>query len=118
MNTQFTHNDLVKAKRRALRLKVWFKLEKVERSILELSIKCIKTIVKNKLLTNILQKIVNEINSHTFKAKARKIGYELALRQVKAAIQSGCKRAQEWLNDEGYITYLGVQYLNTPSTYQ
>jgi len=118
MNTQITHNDLMKVKRRALRLKVWFKLEKLERSILELSLKCIKTIVKNKVLISILQKILNKINNHTFKAKARKIGYELALKQVKAAIQSGCKRAQEWLNDEGYITYLGVQYLNTPSAYQ
>ena len=60
---------LLKIKRKAIRLKAWYKLNNIERAIIDLTIKCvnkIKSIKLKNIILNILNKI-KEIFENNFK---------------------------------------------------
>jgi len=113
-----TRDELIKAKRFALRLKIWYKLEKAIRSIVDLSIRVIKVRVKSHMLNEVLQGILLEIMGHKFSWRARRIGLRLALRRVKLAISWGYAEALEWLRNGSYTIFLGANYINSPEAYQ
>jgi len=113
-----SREDLIRAKRLALRLKVWYKLERASRSIVDLSIGVIKLQVKSRTLNEMLRKILLKIMEHTFSWRAKKIGLELALRQVGVALSWGLEGALKWLQDEAYVIFLGVNHINNPGAYK
>ena len=112
-------NALRDVKLKALRRRVWFKLSVEERSIIDLTIKCVRK-VRSRILNNILTKIVIKILNlaEDLFLKAMSIGIEMARRYVAQALRWGYVNALSWLRDEAYIFYLGISYINTPPTYK
>jgi len=107
----------------ALRRRVWFKaLSRVERLIVELTVRVVRrvrSIQLAKALLNIADKLQNWINSmKTFKEIALEAGLRMAKRMVKVAVKLNVEKAYEWLNDQAYVFYLGVSYLNTSKVYR
>jgi len=106
-------------KLKALRRRVWFKLSLEERSIIELTIKCVKK-VRSRILNNVLAKIITKILNlaEDVFLKAMSIGVEVAGRYVAQALRWGYVKALSWLRDEAYIFHLGLTWINTPPTYR
>jgi len=103
---------------KALRRRVWFKLSLEERSIIDLTIRCVRR-VRSRVLSNVLTKIVVKILNlvEDVFLKAMSIGVEVARRYVAQALRWGYVNALSWLRDEAYIFHLGISYINTPPTY-
>jgi len=110
-----TRQDLVKIKSRAIRTRVWFKnLSKMERAIINLTIKCVEK-VRSLTLQSCLSSIVCKIREaleNCFLVKAEKIGRQLVENLSSVAWKWGNKTASNWKRDEGFIIYLGVNSLN------
>jgi len=104
---------------KALRSRIWFKLSIEERSIIDLTIKCVKKVrsrVLRNVLTNIMLKILNLVEDISI--KALEIGFMIARRYVFQALKWGYAKALSWLKDEAYIFHLGISCINTPPTYK
>ena len=104
---------------KALRRRVWFKLSIEERSIIDLTIKCVKY-VRSRILNNVLTKIIIKILdlAEDLLLKSMNVGIEIAKRYVSQALRWGYINALSWLRDEAYIFHLGISYINTPPTYK
>jgi hypothetical protein len=111
-----TREGLEGLRRRALRSKAWFRLERVERAVVELTIKVVKR-VKNATLAGIIFGIADKLRQWmkpSLKEVALSIGRPLAKRISCVAESWGNHEAEKWLRDPGFILYLGVSWLNTP----
>jgi hypothetical protein len=111
-----TREGLEGLRRRALRSKAWFRLERVERAVVELTIKVVDR-VKNATLAGIILRIADKLRrwiKPSFKEVALSIGRPLAERISCVAEAWGNHEAKEWLKDPGFILYLGISWLNTP----
>ena len=111
-----TREGLEALRRRALRSKAWFRLERVERAVVELTIKVVER-VKNATLAGIILRIVDKLRQWmkpSLKEVALSIGRPLAERIARVAEAWGNHEAKKWLKDPGFILYLGVSWLNTP----
>jgi hypothetical protein len=111
-----TREGLEALRRRALRSKAWFRLERVERAVVELTIKVVER-VKNATLAGIILRIVDKLRQWmkpSLKEVALSIGRPLTERIARVAEAWGNHEAKEWLKDPGFILYLGVSWLNTP----
>ncbi|MEM3150734.1 MAG: hypothetical protein QXT49_07085 [Candidatus Nezhaarchaeales archaeon] len=107
----------------ALRRRVWFKaLSKVERLIVDLTVRVVsrvRSIQLAKALSSIANKLQEWLSSRkTFKEMALEAGLKVAKRIVKVAVKLNVEKAYEWLNDQAYVFYLGVSYLNTSKVYR
>jgi hypothetical protein len=111
-----TRNDLVKIKTRALRSHLWFKtLSKIERSIIDLTIRCVTTIRSQTLqnaLVNIACKITRALDDR-FLPRAEKIGRKLAESLSNIGQKWGNKTASNWKTDRNFSRCLGVNHLNS-----
>lgn len=111
-----TRNDLVRIKTRALRTHLWFKnLSKVERGIIDLTIRCVTTIRSQTLqnaLVNITYKITKALDDR-FLSRAEKIGRKLAQNLGNIGQKWGNKTASSWKTDKNFSTCLGVNHLNS-----
>jgi hypothetical protein len=111
-----TREGLEGLRRRALRSKAWFRLERVERAVVELTIKVVDR-VKNATLARIIFGIADKLRQWmkpSLKEVALSIGRPLAEKAARIAEAWGNHEAKEWLRDLGFILYLGVSWLNTP----
>lgn len=119
--SHLTRDELMTLKAKALRRKAWFKLSRLERAIVNLTIKVVEKARSStlaKAITQIAMKLHSWIsNRKTFKERALEAGSLVAERVVEAGLKLGVKNAYEWLNDKAYVFYLGVAYLNTPRIY-
>jgi hypothetical protein len=110
-NRQYLNN----IKTQALRAKVLFKtLSRVERAILNLTIRCVEK-VRSPTLENALSTIISKITEaleNRFLVKAERIGREKAEKLGDAAQKWGNKTASNWKTDKNFIIYLGVDSLN------
>jgi len=110
-----TREGLVSFKRKALRRRVWFRaLSKIERGIVDLTIRCVDRVRSWKLAL-----IIGRIRCKIFKAlrsrfleKAETAGYDLAERVSMIAVSWGYTEASSWKRDIGFVRYLGVNALN------
>jgi len=104
---------------KALRRRLWFKLSLEERSIIDLTIRCVRR-VRSRVLSNVLTRIVVKILNlvEDIIPKAMEIGIEVARRYVAQALRWGYINALIWLRDEAYIFHLGISCINTPPTYK
>jgi len=109
----------MKIKVRALRRRVWFRvLSRVERAIVDLTIRCVERVRSHSLeetLFNIVKKIWKTLEPE-FLEKAEKIGREIARKFCSLASEWGNPTASTWTHDLNYVRFLGVNALNGAST--
>jgi len=108
--------DLAKIKSRALRARVWFRaLSKVERAILDLTIKCVENVRSRVLegtISTIISKILQSLED-AFLVRAERIGRDIAETLCAIAERWGNKASSTWECDKCFIKFLGVNALNT-----
>jgi len=106
-----TRQSLITIKVRALRRKIWFRaLSKVERSIVDLTIRCVDN-VRSPVLLTIVSSIVNKILKTLrkgFLETVEKIGREVAERVYTVALYWGNASASDWKHDLDFVRFLGV----------
>jgi len=111
-----TRQDLMKIKSRALRTRVWFRaLSKVERAIVDLTVRCVEN-VRSTTLARTISTIVDKILQcleQDFMKRAERIGHEIAERLCTLGTRWGNKASSSWKFDRRFIEFLGVNALNT-----
>ncbi len=110
-----TRQDLQRIKSRALRAKVWFRsLSKLERAIVDLTIKCVEKIRSSVLaesISSIVAKILKSLEND-FMVAAERIGYKIAEMLCVLSERWGNKTCSTWKCDLCFIRFLGVSALN------
>jgi len=96
-------------------MKIWFRaLSKIERAIVDLTIKCVETIRSNVLtatISLIVAKILNSLEE-IFMVRVEKVGRVIAKTISAFGEQWGNKSCAVWKNDEFFIRFLGITALN------
>jgi len=108
---------LARVKAWALRRRVWYKALSIsERAQMNLTIRIVKRI-RNSLLASVLRSILRKL----FKAAEsevsrlmREVGEPLAEKLSAIAKGWGCKSANSWAKDTGFIQFLTITCMNTP----
>jgi hypothetical protein len=111
---------LLKIKRKALRLKIWYRLNNIERTIIDLTIKCvdkIKSIKLKKIILKILNKIKEAIENK-FLNKIYENGLKEVINIVKIANSWGNKESLNWIKDKNFIFYLGIKNIYIPNIWK
>lgn len=110
-----TRQGLIKARVKAVRQRVWFKaLSRVERAILDLTIRCVERVrsrILAKIISNILAKILKTLKP-SFLEAAMRIGREIADEVCGIAEKWGNVSASRWKHDLGFVRFLGVTAIN------
>ena len=117
---ELTNHLLLKIKRKAIRLKVWYKLDNIERTIIDLTIKCVDKI-KSIKLKNVILKILNKIKEaieNDFLNKIYENGLKEIVKIIKIAYSWGNKNSLNWIKDKSFIFYLGIKNINTPNIWK
>jgi len=115
-----TRPSLEKLKKRALRCRAWFKLNKLERAALDLTIRVVER-VRNSTLANIILGIVNKLRQWirpSRRERAMEVGRSLAMKIASIAQRWGNHQASAWVEDQEFIFYLGIKWLNTSPIYR
>lgn len=106
----------MKIRSRALRTRVWFRaLSKVERAIVDLTIKCVEK-VRSNVLARTISTIVNKLMEsleEDFMTRAEMIGYKVAEKLYIIGERWGNKACSTWKCDKCFVKFLGVNALNT-----
>jgi hypothetical protein len=107
---------LVETKKAALRRGMWFKtLNRVERGIIDLTVRYVDNIKSSKLakiVTAIIQKL--ELTSENMAKKlARTIGLPLARKISSIALGWGNLSASKWADDQAFAEYLAFHASKT-----
>ena len=105
----------MKTRAKAVRQRLWFKtLSKVERSIVDLTIRCVEKVrsrILAKIISNILAKILKTLEP-SFLEAAMRIGREIADEVCGIAEKLGNVSASRWKHDLGFVRFLGVTAVN------
>ena len=105
----------MKIKVRALRHKAWFKvLSRVERGIIDLTIRCVERIRSHALMRTVLaivDKLLRTLEKSYLK-KVERVGREIVQRICEIASKWGNPLAWTWKYDVNFIGFLGVNSLN------
>jgi len=111
-----TRQSLMKIKTRALRQRVWFKaLSRVERGIVDLTIRCVEK-VKSPVLTRVIMDIVGKvlkILEDGFLEMVKRVGSAVAEKVCGIAEGWGNESASGWRYDSEFIRFLGVNAVNS-----
>ena len=106
----------MKIKAKALRRRVWFRaLSRVERCIVDLTIRCVEKVRSPFLartILNIINKILKTLESG-FLQKVNKVGSAIAEKVSRIALGWGNVSASSWKHDSDFIRFLGVSLVNT-----
>jgi hypothetical protein len=118
---ELTPSELLNIRTKALRRKVWFRvLDSIDRTILNLTIKCVKKVRSLKLL-NILKLIINKlkVSLESYVKRIRKtVGYSIAKKISMLANNWGNSNALSWTQDSSFIQYLTIVHMNTPEIFR
>jgi len=105
----------MKARTQAVRERIWFRaLSQVERSIVDLTIRCVERI-RSRVLARIISTIVAKILTRltpSFLETAMRVGRDLADEISEIAREWGNMSASRWRHDCDFIRYLGVRAVN------
>lgn len=117
----FAVDQLLEIQRKALRRRIWFKvLDKVERAIISLTIRCVDS-VRSPKLAKILKAIVIKLRE-AMKGKVyklmEKVGLPLAKKLGAIARSWGNLSALSWARDSRFIHYLTIMHMNTPTFFK
>ena len=111
-----TKQGLMKVKSRALRNRTWYKtLSRMERAIIDLTIKCVEKVrshVLAKMVSMIISKILRTLKED-FMTTAEKVGREIVEKLSVVAESWGNRTCFLWKCDKGFVKFLGVNALNT-----
>lgn len=106
---------LMSVRKRALRRRVWFGvLSKIDRGVVELTIRYVDRVCSSRLalvIGRIVCKILNACRSH-FLERVSMVGYDLVEKISKIAVGWGYAEASAWRQDLGFVKYLGVNIVN------
>jgi len=95
---------------------VWFKvLGRVERAIIDLTIKCVQRVHSSKL-TKIVVTIVNKLadaSKSMLKRLMDEVGRSLAQKLSRIAQNWGNKYAAQWVEDSDFVQYLVVTHASS-----
>ena len=104
---------LAQAKKVALRRGVWFRtLSRVERAVIDLTVKCVDIIKSGKLaklVTAIMSKLQSAMES-TVERMVRTTGLSLARKISAIAVSLGNHLAHRWADDLGFARFLVVNF--------
>jgi hypothetical protein len=104
---------LAEAKKLALRRRIWFKvLDRVERGIIDLTVRyvaCIKSGKLAKLVTAIVEKL-QLAAENSVERLVRSIGLPLARKISEIAVKWGNRLAFMWANDQSFAKFLVVNF--------
>jgi hypothetical protein len=110
-----TRQNLLKIKSRALRTRVWFRaLSKVERAIMDLTIKCVDK-VRSTVLTRTIATIVDKILrslEEDFMTRAERVGSKIAEGVYAVGKRWRNETCSAWRSDKCFFRFLGVNALN------
>ena len=110
-----TGDWLDSVKGRALRKRVWYRVcNKLERGIMDLTIRCVDTVKSSKLalvLGRLVCKILKACRSR-FVMRVARTGPGLAEARSRIAVSWGMEQAVGWKWDKGFIRCLGVNAVN------
>ena len=112
-----TRGGLASLRVKALRRRVWFALSRLERGVVELTIRYVdevKSGVLSLVIGRIICKILKALRS-PFLAKAERVGYEVADAVSRIAVSWGYVEASAWKRDLGFVRYLGVNAVSNNS---
>ncbi|MBS7646798.1 MAG: hypothetical protein QXD34_05560 [Candidatus Bathyarchaeia archaeon] len=101
---------LAKIKREAMRRKVWFRLSKVERALVDLTLKCVKQ-PRSPRLIDVLASIIVKVKAFLagqLQWLMGQVGKPLAMKLSKIAESWGNKEARKWAEDVSFIRFLTV----------
>ena len=109
--------DLIKVRTRAVRRGVWFRaLSRVERAEIDLTIRVaerVRSFLLARVLDSILRKLFEAMEGRVSRL-TREIGMPLARKLSVIARSWGCKSADSWAENPGFIRFLAINYMNTP----
>ena len=113
-----TREWLVSVRKMALRRRVWFGvLSRMERGVVELTIRCVDK-VRSARLALVIGRIVCKIldaSRSRFLMRVDGVGYDLAERISKIAVGWGYVGASGLRQDLGFVRYLGVNAVSNNS---
>lgn len=111
-----TIQGLMKVRTRALRRGVWFKaLSRIERSIVELTIRCVEKIhsdVLMKAVVTILDRLLETLEEDYLK-RVERVGREIVEKICEIARLWGNPHAWTWKYDLRFVKFLGVNATNS-----
>jgi len=113
--------DLIMLRVKAFRRRVWFKtLIRMERGLINSVIEVVdkvRSTLLAKVLTSIVKKLLTALESHVTRMM-REVGRPLAKKISLIAQSWGNKSAKEWMSNKGFIQFLAVTMMNTPSSFR
>jgi hypothetical protein len=108
-------------KAKALRRGFWFRvLSRTERASIDLTIKIVErvhSLLLARMLGAIVRKLLDVMESKVTRVM-REVGCGLAENLSRMAQSWGNKSAQHWKEDQGFVQYLAVTYINTPAMFK
>jgi len=115
-----TREALARARRKALRQRCWYRaLNNLERSIVDLTIRCTKQVRSRKLqraLGEILSKLC-QVMKPDYLGVVTQIGRKLARDMSQLALSWGNTEAAAWRHDRALARYLGETALKSRSAH-
>jgi hypothetical protein len=116
-----SRKSLIVARRIALRQRIWFKtLSGIERAQVDLTIKVVQkvqsTVLKN-ILRDILQKLKDVVESQISRL-TKSVGRFIATKLSLIAISWGYSQAKNWSQDQGFIQFLTINHMHTPTIFK
>jgi len=114
-------NDLAKIRTKAIRRGIWFRaLTKAERAQIELTMRIVKKIRSfflARVLGAIIKKLLDAMESRVARV-VREVGRGLAEKLSLIAQDWGNKSAHRWTEDQSFVQYLAITYMNTPAIFK
>ena len=112
---------LLEIRSKAYRRRIWHKvLDKTERAIVSLVIRCVETVRSTKLatiVTAIVEKLTDAMTSRVERLK-QTVGRSLAQTLSMIAQGWGYRPAERWARDDSFIQYLTIIDLNNLPVYR
>jgi len=114
-------NELAKIKAKTMRRGIWFRvLTRAERAQINLTMKIVEKIrshILAKVVTSIVKKLLDAMESKVARLM-RELGQALARKLSRIAQNWGSKLAHQWVTDPGFVQYLTISYMNTPTSFR
>jgi len=105
----------MKIRSRALRARVWFKaISKVERAIVDLTIKCVERIRSNilaRIISTIVSKLLESLEED-FMKRAERVGCKIAEKLCTLGERWGNKACSVWKHDLSFAMFLGINAIH------
>ncbi len=113
--------QLIKLKLKAVRAGVWFRaLPRIDRALVDLTIKVASSIRSVTLAKNILAVIrkLEELLESSLIRAFREVGLLLAKKISLVAQKWGNTSAKNWASNVSFIRFLAVMHINEPKTFK